>query len=338
MTGKGNEREADDMISLLDRVYGSLLGGLIGDAMGAPVEGWNYTAIEEKHGIVDTFEGNGTDDSAVKLIICRALLKNRGHITADELAESFLDNRQYYDLFFIPVRNMLHKLIEGLCLPVDAGYGNMQSSSSAMAISPMGLVNACNPRQAAMETYEVAGLVHSGPAAFCRDGACAMAAAVAQAMVPGTTVDEIIEASTQYLHPQSSAVMIGRINEVMALARNANDYKVFREVFYAGHICDVICDSRETIPATLAIFYLSGGDPVKCIINAANFGRDTDTNASMIGAIAGAYAGVNSLSKEWVAKIEAGGDEQMRMAQQLTELIRARTRESKHITEMIAAM
>jgi len=326
------------MVSLVDRVYGSLLGGLIGDAMGAPVENWGYKEIEAKRGLVDTFEGNGTDDSAVKLIICRALIKHGGHITCDELAESFMANKQFYNLFYIPVRNMFHKLEDELCLPVDAGYGNMQSSSSAMAISPMGLINACNPRQAARETFDAASLVHSGPAAFCRDGACIMAAAVAQAMVPGTTVDEILEASIKYLHPVSSHLMIEKVKEVLELARRLGDYKAFREAYYEKYLQHVICDSRETIPATLAIFYLSGGDPVQSIVNAANFGRDADTNASMVGAIAGAFRGAGALKPEWVAQIEAGGDEQKRMARQLAELIRARAGEAQAVSDMIGSM
>jgi ADP-ribosylglycohydrolase len=322
----------------MDRVYGSLLGGLIGDAMGAPVESWNFKDIEAKYALVDTFEGNGTDDSAVKLIICRALIKHGGHIGCDELAESFMANKQYYNLFYIPVRNMFHKLEDELCLPVDAGYGNMQSSSSAMAISPMGLINACNPRQAARETFDVASLVHSGPAAFCRDGACIMASAVAQAMVPGTTVDEILEASIKYLHPVSSRLMIEKIEEVLQLARRLGDYKAFREAYYEKYLQHVICDSRETIPATLAIFYLSEGDPVRSIINASNFGRDADTNASMVGAIAGAFKGVGGLKKEWVAQIEAGGDEQKRIARQLADLIQARASEAQAVSSLIGSM
>lgn len=326
------------MPSLLDRVYGSLLGGLIGDAMGAPVESWNYQDIEAKHGWVDAFEGSGTDDSAVKLIICKALIKNGGHISADHLAESFMANKQYYPLFYIPVRNMFHKLEDALTLPVDAGYGNMQSSSSAMAISPMGMINACNPRQAALETFEVASLVHSGPAAFCRDGACIMAAAVAQAMVPGTTVDEILDASVKYLHPVSSRLMIEKVDSVLAMARKLKDYRKFRSAFYESCLYNVICDSRETIPITLALFYLSEGDPGLCIPNAANFGRDADTVASMVGAISGAYRGVQGLRPAWVAQIEARGDEQMRLARQLADLIKARANEAQAVSSLIGSM
>ena len=130
--------------SIYKKVYGCLIGGLIGDAMGAPVETKHYKEIEKEYGQVDDFEGDGTDDSAIKLILCEAILSNNGYITADEFAEAFLNNNQYYNLFYIPVRNMVHKLKSSVVLPVNAGMGNMQSSSSAMSISPMGLINACN--------------------------------------------------------------------------------------------------------------------------------------------------------------------------------------------------
>ena len=48
--------------------------------------------IQEKYGYVDSFEGAGTDDSAIKLILCEAIFENNGHVTADEFARSFLNN------------------------------------------------------------------------------------------------------------------------------------------------------------------------------------------------------------------------------------------------------
>ena len=170
--------------ALYRHIYGSLIGGIIGDAMGAPGEGKTYQQIEEAHGWVTDFEGVGTDDTVIKHILCDAIIAHDGDITADEFAASFVKNKGQYRYWYIPVRNMFHKIESGLELPVYAGLGNMQSSSSAMSISPMGLINACNPRQAAVETYDVAGLIHAGCSTYCRDGACAMAAAVAEAMRP----------------------------------------------------------------------------------------------------------------------------------------------------------
>ena len=113
---------------LYDKVYGCLIGGLIGDAMGAPVEGWDYKKIAETHGEISDFDGDGTDDSAIKMILCDAIIKNGGYVTADEFAESFLRNRQYYNLFYTPVKNMFHKIEDKLELPVNAGMGNQHWS------------------------------------------------------------------------------------------------------------------------------------------------------------------------------------------------------------------
>ncbi|MDE7008130.1 MAG: ADP-ribosylglycohydrolase family protein, partial [Lachnospiraceae bacterium] len=55
---------------LYDKILGCLAGGVIGDAMGAPVENKTYQEIEAEYGMVSDFEGEGTDDSAVKLILC----------------------------------------------------------------------------------------------------------------------------------------------------------------------------------------------------------------------------------------------------------------------------
>ena len=314
---------------LYDKIYGCLTGGLIGDAMGAPVEGWDYKRIIEKHGEINDFDGAGTDDSAIKTILCEAIIKNGGYVTADEFAESFLSehNRKYYNLFYTPVRNMFHKIEDKLELPVYAGMGNQPSSSSAMAISPMGIINACNPRQAALETYDVAGLIHAGAATFCRDAACAVAAAVAEAMDPNPSVESVLAASTAYLHKTSSGIIIGYIDKIVGLAKSLDDYEKFRRVFYENHLQSLICDSRETVPCALALFYLAGGDPEKAIIYGANFGRDADTIATMAGALCGAFAGAGALRREWVEKIEKNAPGQEKLANDLIDMLKKRNEE-----------
>jgi len=314
---------------LYDKVYGCLIGGLIGDAMGAPVEGWDYKKIIETYGEISDFTGDGTDDSAIKMILCDAIIQNGGYVTADEFAEAFLapKNRKYYNLFYTPVKNMFHKIEDKLELPVYAGMGNQQSSSSAMAISPMGIINACNPRQAALETYDVAGLIHAGTTTFCRDAACAMAASVAEAMKTDSTVESVLAASTAYLHKISSRIMIEYIDKTVNSAKSLNDYEKFRSEFYEYHLQSLICDSRETVPCALALFYLADGNPEKSIMYGANFGRDADTIATMTGALSGAFAGVGGLREEWVAKIKKNAPHQEDLANSLLEIIKKRNRE-----------
>jgi ADP-ribosylglycohydrolase len=298
--------KTDQQGLLFKKVYGCLLGGIIGDAMGAPAEGKTYNEVKEKFGWIGDFRGSGTDDSAIKLILCEAILKSRGHVTADEWADAFLANKEkYYNYFYVPVRNMFHKIESKLSLPVYAGLGNMHSSSSAMSISPMGIVNACNPRRAALETYDAAGLIHGGVSTFCRDGACVIAAAVAAAMAVAPTVDSVVEASQKYLHKDSSKEMLERIRLTLDMVKHTGNYESFRKEYYEKCLGDIISDSRETVPCVLALFVLAKGDPVTAIEYAANFGRDADTIATMTGALCGAYKGVDYLKPAWVEKVES---------------------------------
>lgn len=315
---------------LLKKVYGCLLGGLIGDAMGAPVEGKGFQEIEKEFGEIDDFEGEGTDDSIVKLILCQAIIENGGYISADEWAKSFLENKKkFYNLLYVPVKNMIHKIESKLTLPVYAGLGNMHSSSSAMGISPMGLINACNPRQAALETYDVSGLIHAGDSTFCRDGACAMAAAVAEAMKVNCTVESVVSSATDYLHRVSSAEMIDCIKETIQIAKSLGNYQEFREKFYQDKLRSIACDSRETVPCALSLFYLAKGDPTEAIIYGANFGRDADTIGTMAGALSGAFKGIDGLRPQWVEKAIGNNPEQRNLAKKIMVVIEKRVKETE---------
>jgi ADP-ribosylglycohydrolase len=341
---------------LFKKVYGCLLGGIIGDAMGAPAEDMTYNQVKKKFGWINDFEGSGTDDSAIKLILCEAIIKSKGHITADEWADAFLANKKkYYNYFYIPVRNMFHKIESRLSLPVYAGMGNMHSSSSAMSISPMGIINACNPRQAAIETWDTAGLIHGGASTFCRDGACAIAAAVAEAMSPKATVNSVLEASWKYLHKDSSKELLDRINLTMEMVKRTRNYEAFRKEYYKKCLGDIVSDSRETVPCVLALFKLANGDPVKVIEYGANFGRDADTIGTMAGALVGAFKGADGLKAAWIAKIEAAfgksqkpskgydveasaAPNQKELAWQLIEILLSKAEEERKSLDVLSAL
>jgi ADP-ribosylglycohydrolase len=325
--------------AIRQKVLGCLIGGLIGDAMGAPVEGWRYERIIAEKGYISDFEGGGTDDSIIKLILCEALLENGGHATADDFAESFLRHADDYKWFFVPVRNMFHKIQDGHALPVDAGRDNTASSSSAMSVAPIGIVNACDPRTAAAEAYETSGLIHSGSCAFCRDGASAVAAAVAEAFKTDATVESVMAASTAFLHRKSAEIMRGRIGAALEMARNANGYEHFRKRYYeTERLFNTISDSRETVPVALSAFYLSGGDANLAVEYGANFGRDADTIATMAGAVAGAFAGVDGFKRSWTDKVLTANNRQDKLADDMTGLVLRRYEERTRVQASIDAI
>jgi ADP-ribosylglycohydrolase len=291
------------------KALGCLLGGLIGDAMGTPTEGKDYREIESSLGWVDDFSGDGTDDTVMKHLLIRALVQTDGYATLDDWARVWLEDWEAIfgpkvGKFYISVLHTAHKLRRH-AVPRMAALGNMPSSSSAMCIAPVGIVNACNARQAALQAYSLAGLIHIHDVGYCQDGAAAIAAAVAAAFSPEASVSSILKAAQDAILPLSGAEMLERIAAALALAAECGEYRLFREQLYAQSerfFCRITCDSRETIPLTLAVFQLAGGDVARSITYAANLGHDADTIATMAGAVAGAYGGVQIIPEAWVSK------------------------------------
>ncbi len=323
---------------LYNKVLGCLLGGEIGDAMGAPAENKTYLEIMEKFGTITDFSGFGTDDSALKHILCDAITTSGGYPTADDWAKQWLIQEDMFikrHLFWIPVMNGFWKIRAEGVSPREAGHGNMASSSSAMCISPMGIINAGNPRQAALETYDVASPIHHN---FCRDAACSMAAAVAAALDPDATVTSVLDSAIAYIPEVSGMTMRKYTQKTLALARETGDYESFRTRYYADHLLPGIAmpDSRETVPVALALFYLADGDPKQTIIYGANFGRDADTIASMAGAIAGAYAGAGALPETWMDKVKTESPrDHAAVARALIEIILKRHEDAAQLAHQL---
>jgi ADP-ribosylglycohydrolase len=295
--------------TLYDKALACLIGGLIGDAVGTPTEGKRYEQIEEKFGWVSDFDSDGTDDTVMKNLLADALIRTDGQAGCDDWARVWLDRwdaifGDKVGKFFQSVLHTAAKLRRH-SIPRMAALGNMPSSSSAMCISPIGIVNAARPRLAAAQAYDVAALIHIHDVAFCQDGAAAMAAAVAEAFRPGATVESVLEASQAYIPQESGKEMLDLIAGAVQIARGNPDYKAFRKAFYSQEerfFRRIACDSRETVPETLALFLVSGGDVEKMVTYGANFGRDADTIATMGGAIAGAFSGTKGIREDWIAK------------------------------------
>lgn len=90
------------MKTMADAVYGCIIGGAIGDALGAPIEGMNYWEIREKHGKLQEFiprtrpganglAGGITDDTALRQYVALTIIRKGGRILPDDLAEFWLE-------------------------------------------------------------------------------------------------------------------------------------------------------------------------------------------------------------------------------------------------------
>jgi ADP-ribosylglycohydrolase len=314
------------MSQLLDRILGALLGGLCGDEIGRPAECLDYQTIAARFGRIDGPQPRpgtpaGTDDSALKHMLCEAIMRAAGEVTPDDWAAVWRE-RMTPDHFWIPVQNAFFRLIVQDIPPEEVGVGTMVSNSSAMCIAPIGIVNAGNPAAACREAQSAARLIHRG---FPLHAAGAVAAAVAEALREGATCAAVVDAATAHLPAGSE--MIVAIERGMALARASAGYEDFRARFYTEGLLpwphrhdgwSIAVDPRESVPAALGIFWLAGGDPAATILGCANFGRDADTIATIGGAIAGALRGAGRIPGAWIATVGAACPvDQQRLARDL---------------------
>jgi ADP-ribosylglycohydrolase len=121
--------------------------------MGTPTENLEPEQIEAKFGWVESFEGDGTDDSIMRDLIAASLIRTHGYANADDWATQWREQHSAIfgskvGRFFPSVLHAAAKLRYGY-VPRTIAEGTMPSSSSAMAIAPVGIVNAGNPRAAA---------------------------------------------------------------------------------------------------------------------------------------------------------------------------------------------
>ena len=61
--------------------------------------------------------------------------------------------------------------------------------------------------------------------------------------------------------------------------------------------------SYESIPFSLGIFYAADGDYQTGLLTAINIGDDADTNGAIVGALCGAYCGVENIKATWIQKL-----------------------------------
>jgi ADP-ribosylglycohydrolase len=332
-----------------DKVIGVIAGAAVGDALGGSTEGFSLEEIASRFGgYVEKIEGPFYPDYASARPIA-PFYKGDGHITDDTMmVESLIsvydqvrDNLDAFTFakFIIPeliekfryVPEMqkesllIHRLyfaekwlVQRLHLgkvdPREAGVGNMVNCGAAMYMAPVGIVNAGDPVNAYREAIEISGAHQSS---FGREAAGVFAAAVAQSLVPNTTVDEVMEVVVDLANDGTKQAIIATLKVARNLTTWRGNLPLLREAFrpfdtmedkYREAGLDARKPSRinsiEELPLALAMVMVSNGDYKESVLGGVNYGRDSDSIATMAGAICGAMHGKEAIPAEWLATVE----------------------------------
>jgi len=340
---------------LYKKVYGCLAAGAIGDQLGRPAEGWHYKDIDAKKGrLTDPWEASdrtaggdrnfeiGTDDTALSHILCHCYMEKGGRVTVEDYAKKWLEEMQ--PRFFFCMRNTYELLKMGYS-PRLTGALNIVTGSGLMAINPVGIYNACDPDAASADALEIASMYQRDLDMFIPG---VIAAAIAEALRPGATVDSVIETAIRLAPDQPMTTFDERrfnnlkdtLVRAVEIGGKAADVFAAREGLYAEMLQYAAIDPQEVFALTFGVFKASRGDTEQAMLGGANIGRDSDTISSLNGQLTGALNGVESIPKRWRAGLEksSGLPRFMAVVDGMTQLAQKRLQDLKRQVAELEAL
>jgi ADP-ribosylglycohydrolase len=192
----------------------------------------------------------------------------------------------------------------------------MVNCGAAMYMAPVGIVNAADPGRAYAEAIELSGAHQSS---YGREAAGVFAAAVAQAMAPGATAASVVRACLD-LARDGTRDAIAAVTERAAgltdcLAAGPRLRAAVEPFDNVGeHYREPGLNARrpsrthsiEELPVALGMLLIAGGDFRTAVLGGVNYGRDSDSIATMAGAISGAIHGSESIPPEWAQAVTEG--------------------------------
>jgi ADP-ribosylglycohydrolase len=202
-------------------------------------------------------------------------------------------------------RRAIIALMEGQDPRTTGKYGT--TNGAPMKISPIGIINVRN-REKLLDDVEKVCLPSHGTSVAI-SSASAVAGAISEALTSSPSVDSVIkeailcaELGEKRGRPIACPSIPKKIQLAIKLIKDESDSLKQARILYDYIGTDVSCVS--SVPTVFGVFYGSGGDPMKAVITASNLGGDTDTIASMVGGIVGAYTGIDGFPKDIVRTVE----------------------------------
>jgi ADP-ribosylglycohydrolase len=185
-----------------------------------------------------------------------------------------------------------------------------------MYIAPVGIACSGAPDTAYVEAIDLTGAHQSS---YGREAAGVLAACVAEAMHPESSVDSVVGVALRLAKDATRDA----IEAVVDAASNLDGWRdgglaTLRAAFarfdsvgehYAQPAQNARIPSRlhsiEEVPIALGLLVATRGDYSETMLGGVNYGRDSDSIASMGGALAGALGGVEAVRRDWIDEISA---------------------------------
>lgn len=288
-----------------EKMRGCLLGAACGDALGAAFEGAaDVDPADLDEWLAADEPVRATDDTVMMRVLAEHLVHTLGRgrgLDEDTLMDAFVAAfraepwRGYgggtIDLFQRVARGEPWREASAAQFSGTGSLGN----GGAMRVAPVGLLPLPLDRVADLARRSAA-VTHAHPLGTC--GAVLQACAVAMAVgtAPETPLDQdtfLAELSRQV----DDDAYATQIEGLRTLPAHASAHDVAARV---GNDITALA----AVPAAIATFLCHPDSPSDTVRFAISMGGDTDTIATMAGALAGAHCGEKALPAAWLRRLE----------------------------------
>ena len=312
---------------------GCLLGGAVGDALGAPVEFMKLEEIRARFGPggVTGLEdgvwpaGSITDDTQLTLFTAEGLLRAqvRGALKGIVHPPTVVDhayarwlhtqgersprwhkyNEEGYDGWLVglselnarraPGRTCLSALSADRAGTVERPLNDSKGCGGVMRIAPVGLLA---PRDRAFDLgVEVAVLTHGHPSGHLAAG---FLASVIAAIRDGEELDDALDTATVELDRyEGREETLAAVTAARRLAHAREPSAEQIERLGAGWVAE------EALAIGLYAMLATRSYP-EAVVLAANHGGDSDSTAAIAGSLAGITYGEQAIPSEWLEMLE----------------------------------
>ncbi len=310
-----------DLEIIRSKIKGCLFGLAIGDAMGMPTSFLTPELIRKQYGWVDRFypplpkhiyhdglkAGEFTDDTEQSLALAKSFIRMKKVVEEDIVSELISWSERTRGKYASPLGPSTQRAIDLIRAgtPLEEAGKAGDTNGSSMRISPLGIIHGVrnSPLNELLgDVVKTCRPTHGTRPSI--SAAAAVAWGIALSFQPGITMDELLiemikaaEKAEPYGVDTVSASVPKRIAWVVEQAAGASNPREFIAKVY--EFLGVGVASADSVPAAIGLFAFAKGDPSLAISLGVNMGGDCDTVASIAGALAGTYAGVQAIPETW---------------------------------------
>jgi ADP-ribosylglycohydrolase len=305
-----------------DRIRGLILGAACGNSLGGASVGLKYrdtsgfrssgvTGLRDfadalaKSGVPDYKAGDLLADSLLGLALADSLIGSKGRLDEADLKKRF--GQLLEDDYFLKSSpgaaclTGLRKMVDGEA-PSETGAEALHPNVAARVFAAGALPGGSKTEEALDVAVKQAKLSHGDMRSVA---SAAVIADSARYFVAGGKLENTDQVRAYVSHEFALAEKIDE-----RFAENWDD--VAPDLDYTNppedlpySLINVEPTITELVPTAVGIFLIFRHNPEEAICAAARSGGDTDTVATIVGALSGAYHGASKLPQRWLDKITA---------------------------------